>query len=274
MKTIVLRIIGIFIVIGLALGFRERNLRPDGRMHVAFLDVGQGDSALLTFPNGERMLIDGGPDWTTLEELGARLPFFDRRVDAVLLSHPNSDHMVSIPEILRRYRVTTLITAGTPFGSGLYHAVLSGAELQGVKLTTVRAGDTIRISDATLTVLWPIVPRPRGMAKDVNNDSIVLRVEERGKRILFTGDEEGVVEKTLVAAHADLRADVLKVAHHGSATSSSTGFLLAVHPRIAVISVGKNNPYHHPSEAIVQRLKRLGVDVRRTDASGDVEIVW
>ncbi len=264
---------GVFVMLAL-LAARERTLLPDGRMQAVFLDVGQGDSALLTFPDGTRMLIDGGPDWTTLEALGSRLPFFDRSVDVVLLSHPNSDHMVSLPEVLRRYRVRTLITAGTPFDSGLYHALLSGALLRGVKLTAVEADSTIRIADAVLTVLWPPVPRPHGMNKDVNNDSIVLRLEQGGKRILFTGDEESIVEKTLLAAGVDLRADILKIAHHGSVTSSSTGFLLAVHPKTAVISVGKKNPYGHPNPVILRRLQSLGIDVLRTDEEGDIVFVW
>ncbi len=264
---------GCFVVLVL-LAARERTLLPDGRMHVAFLDVGQGDSTLLTFRDGSRMLIDGGPDWSALEALGRRLPFFDRRIDVVLLSHPNTDHMVSLPEVLRRYRVRTLVTAGTAFDAGLYRAVLSGASLSGVRHTVFRAGDSLRMNGAVLTVLWPPTVRPRGMDKDVNNDSIVLRMEERGKRVLFTGDLESIVERTLVAAGVDLRADILKVGHHGSVTSSSPEFLRAVHPSTAVISVGKGNPYRHPHPDVVQRLQELNIAIRRTDTEGTVEVVW
>lgn len=274
MKNTVRNTIGVFVVIAILLGAREWMLRPDGKMHAVFLDVGQGDSALVTFRDGTRMLVDGGPDWSTLEALGKRLPFFDRRIDIVVLSHPNSDHMTALPEVLRRYRVQTLVTGGTPFDSGLYHAVLSGAALRGIAVTAVQAGDTIAVGDADMEILWPTVPRPAGLDRDVNNDSVYLMLKESGKRILFTGDGESVVEKTLVAAHADLHADVLKIGHHGSTTSSSTGFLLAVHPTTAVVSVGEGNPYHHPSAAVMQRLRNLGIDVRRTDEQGDIEIVW
>ncbi len=274
MKRKVAIAVGMFAVVVMFCGAREWALRPDGKMHVAFLDVGQGDSALVTFRDGTRMLIDGGPDWSTLEALGKRLPFFDRTIDILLLSHPNTDHMTSFPEVLRRYRVTTLMTAGTPFDSGLYRAVLSGAALHGIPLTRVKAGDSIQIDSAELTILWPPVPRLRGMDRSENNDSVILRLEESGKRILFTGDEEVVVEKTLLAARADLKADILKVAHHGSKSSSSTGFLLAVGPKIAVISVGRNNAYHHPSTAVVRRLEALGATVHRTDQEGTIDIVW
>lgn len=266
--------IGIFAVAVALLSCREWSLQPDGRMHVDFLSVGQGDATLVTFRDGTRMLIDGGPDWSALESLGTHLPFFDRRIDIVVLSHPNADHMTAFPEVFRRYRVRTLITGGTTFDSGLYLATLSGAALSGVRLTVVKAGDTMRIADATVNILWPPLTRPKGLAKDVNNDSVYLMLDEGGKRILFTGDGEEPVEKTLVAAGVDLHADVLKVAHHGSKTSSGTGFLLAVDPSIAVISVGKDNTYGHPSNAVIRRLNTLGIEVRRTDLEGEVDIVW
>lgn len=266
--------IGIFVILIGLLTLREWILRPDGAMHVVFLDTGQGDSTLLTFRDGTRMLIDGGPDWSPLESLGKRLPFFDRTIDILVLSHPNSDHMTSFGEIIRRYDVQALITAGTPFSSDMYHAILSGALLHGVTVNTVEAGDILRIADATLSVLWPPSPRPTGMSRDANNDSIYLMLEESGKRILFTGDGESIVEKTLVAANADLKADILKAAHHGSKTSSSTGFLLAVNPKAAVISVGRNNSYHHPSPSVIKLMKSLDIDIRRTDQEGDIEVVW
>lgn len=271
--TIAKILTGCFVVLVL-LAARERALLPDGRMHVTFLDVGQGDAELITFRDGSRMLIDGGPDWAALEALGKRLPFFDRGIDVVVLSHPNTDHMVSLPEVLRRYRVRTLVTAGTTFDSGLYRAILSGAALRQVHHTVLRAGDSLRIDDAALTVLWPPIIRPQGMDKDVNNDSLVLRLEERGKRVLFTGDLESIVERTLVAAGVDLRADILKVGHHGSATSSSYEFLRAVRPSTAIISVGRENPYRHPHPGVMERLRSLGIEFRRTDTDGTIDIVW
>jgi competence protein ComEC len=263
-----------FVLLGLVVLTRDVLLMPDGRTHAEFFDVGQGDSALLTFTDGTRMLIDGGPDWRTLEELGKTLPLLDRRIDIVVLSHPNSDHMMSLPEVLRRYRVRTLLTAGTPFESGWYAATLSGAVLAGTKVVTVRAGDRIEAGAASVRVVWPPVPRPPGMNKDVNNDSLTLMVEAGGKKLLFTGDLEDIVEKTLLAAKADLKADILKVPHHGSRSSSSTGFLLAVDPEIAVISVGRNNTYGHPAPAVVRRLQSMGIAIRRTDEEGTVRISW
>lgn len=274
MRQTLSRVIVGILCIGLLLGAREFAYRVDGKTHAAFFDVGQGDSALMTFPDGTRMLVDGGPDWSTLEHLGKTLPFFDRTIDIVVLSHPNADHMMSLPEVLRRYHVRTLLTAGTIFSSGRYAATLSGAVLAGTTLLTLSAGDHIDLADATIRVVWPPKNRPPSMSKNENNDSLTLMVETPEKRILFTGDLESIVERTLVQAHADIHADILKVPHHGSKSSSSTGFLLAVQPAVAVVSVGKDNQYGHPAADVIQRLKALGIAIRRTDQEGTVEIMW
>lgn len=266
-------LIGI-VCIGLLLAGRELTYRTDGKTHAEFFDVGQGDSALMTFPDGTRMLIDGGPDWSTLEHLGQALPFFDRTIDIVVLSHPNADHMMSLPEVLRRYHVRTLLTAGTVFSSGRYTATLSGAALAGTQLLALSAGDHIDLTNATIRVVWPPKSRPPTMSKNENNDSLTLLIETPKKRILFTGDLESIVERTLVEAHADVRADILKVPHHGSKSSSSTGFLLAVQPTVAIISVGKNNGYGHPSSDVIRRLQAIGTDIRRTDQEGSIELMW
>lgn len=267
-------ILGCITVLLVLLGGREFQLLPDGKTHIVFLDVGQGDSALLTLKDGQRILIDGGPDWSTLEKLGRYLPFFDRRIDLLVLSHPNSDHIMSFPEVLRRYSVGALVTAGSVYDSGLYAATLSGASLHGVPLVTMYAGKSIRIGEDSFEALWPPEILPKGFNKDTNNESLVLRFMHAGKRILFTGDMESIVEKTLIAAGADLRADVLKVPHHGSKTSSTLEFLRAVHPTIAVVSVSRENSYGHPNADVLQRLQAVGAGIRRTDKEGDIEIEW
>jgi competence protein ComEC len=244
----------------MCLGARELWLQPDGKAHVRFLDVGQGDSALLTLADGNTIVIDGGPDWSTLERLGTYMPFFKRRIDILILSHPNSDHMVSFPEILRRYSVGTLVIAGTQYDSGIYHATLSGASLHGIPIVTMHAGQHINLGEDSIDVLWPPEIMPKGFDKDANNESLTVRFTHNGKRVLFTGDLESIVERTLVAAHADLKADVLKVPHHGSKTSSSDDLLRAVQPSIAVISVGRENTYGHPNPEVVARLKAIGAD--------------
>lgn len=249
-------------------------LQPDGKTHIIFFDVGQGDSALLTLADGKRILIDGGPDWSTLERLGKYMPFFDRRIDMLILSHPNSDHMVSFPEVLRRYSVGALVTAGTMYDSGVYIATLSGATLHGVPVVIMHAGQKISLGADTLEAIWPPAVMPSGFDKDANNESLVIRFTHAGKRVLFTGDMESIVEKTLVEAKADLTADILKVPHHGSKFSSTLEFLRAVAPTIAVISAAEDNSYGHPHPDVLARLTAIGADIKRTDELGDIELKW
>ena len=258
----------------LILSGREFMLRPDGRVHIRFLDVGQGDSTLITLADGKRIIIDGGPDWSTLEGIGRTMPFFNRSIDVLVLSHPNADHMTSFPEILRRYSVKVLVTAGTTYDSGIYAATLARAKNRGTQHIVMHAGQVLNVGEDTLEALWPPAVMPVGFDKDVNNESLTLRFTHAGKRALFTGDFEEIVEKTLVAASVDLKADILKVPHHGSKTSSSTGFLLAVHPSTAIISVARENSYGHPNPGVLSRLRGIGADVRLTDDEGDIEIVW
>lgn len=261
-------------VLLIILGGREFLLQPDGTTHIVFLDVGQGDSALLTLGDGTRILIDGGPDWSTLEKLGRYMPFFDRRIDMLILSHPNSDHMVSFPEVLRRYSVGALVTAGTIYESGVYAATLSGASVHGVPLVTAYAGQTLSLGESTLDIIWPPKIMPAGFSTDANNASLVLRFTHAGKRVLFTGDMESIVEKTLVEADADLKADILKAPHHGSKSSSTLEFLRAVQPSVTVISVAADNSYGHPHPDVLARLTAIGTEIRRTDEVGDIELKW
>lgn len=261
-------------VLLIVLGGREFALQPDGKTHIVFLDVGQGDSTLLTLSDGKRILIDGGPDWSTLEKIGKYMPFFDRRIDMLILSHPNSDHMVSFPEVLRRYSVGALVTAGTIYDSGIYSATLSGAELHGVPLVVMHAGQKIALGSDTLEAIWPPAIMPSGFDKDANNESLVVRFTHEGKRVLFTGDMESIVEKTLVEAKVDLKADILKVPHHGSKSSSTMEFLRAVQPKVAIISAAKDNSYGHPHPDVLARLTTIGTEIKRTDEFGDIELKW
>lgn len=267
-------IFGVLALLIAILAIREWQRSPDGHLHIRFLAVGQGDSVLLTTPSGRIVVIDGGPDWSTLEGLGRFLPFFDRRIDMLILSHPNLDHLVSFPEILKRYQVGAISMTGIENSLPRYNQMFALAEARHIPILTLTAGRTIDLGDSVLlTILWPPSSMPPGFTKNVNDTSVIARLEYQGHRALFTGDEERPTEETLIRAHADLRADVLKVPHHGSRTSSSTGFLLAIHPSLAVISVGKNS-YGHPRPEIIKRMKSLGIEVKRTDQYGTVEVVW
>ena len=261
-------------LVAIGLGIREYSLSSDQKVHLYFLSVGQGDSTLIVTPKGKRILIDGGPDWSTLESLGTHLPFLDRHIDLLVLSHPNLDHLLSFPEIMKRYSIGGLALSGTENALPRYQKMFALAGEKNIPLVTLSAGQRITIEDDVFfDVLWPPVIMPTGFSKNENNASAVLMLLYKNHRALFTGDMEKPVEETLVRAHVDLKTDILKVAHHGSRSSSSTGFLLAAKPALAVISVGKNT-YGHPRAEIIERLRSIGADVQRTDQAGTIEVVW
>ncbi len=256
---------------------RDVSLLPDGRLHLDVLDVGQGDSLLLTAPSGLRMLIDGGPDVQALVELGRLLPVSDQHVDIVVLTHPHRDHLVSLPTVLRRGGVRTVLLSGPTY---------DGAEYRSFLRETASAGTTVIISDpatsldlgagVTLDVLWP---PPETYARpwegDVNDASVVLAVRWQGKCLaLLTGDLEAAGEENVLRSGADVSCELLKAGHHGSRTSTGISWLLAVRPAIAAISAGTGNTYDHPHEEVLDRLVKAGVEIRRTDREGTLSFVW
>ncbi len=268
--------IGILVIITtILLAFREWSLQPDGHTHFYFLDVGQGDSALIVTPSGKHIVMDGGPDWKALEGLGKYLPFFSRRIDLLTLSHPHLDHYASFPESLKRYDVKTLVISNVESHSPWIKRIRDTANARGTAIKEMHAGETIDLGDhLNMNLLWPPEKLDKSFTTDLNNTSLVFKLSDGIHRALLTGDAEEPVEATLLAAHVDLKADLLKAGHHGSKTSSSTGFLLAVHPNLAVVSVGVGNSFGHPNPGVMKRYETLGIPTRRTDQEGTIEVVW
>jgi len=252
--------------------------RADGTTRITVLDVGQGDAILVEGGRGGRMLVDGGPDPDRLlVELDRRLPPWDRRIDILVLTHPHEDHVAGMPLLLERYRIGRVYETGMR-GPGPGYAAFArdltgrpGAPPDGILSTGAR----IALDDVRFRVLWPDpgrVPRePPDGGRGINDVSIVLLGEVAGRRFLLTGDVEDDVDPIL--ATRDLPpVDILKVAHHGSATASTPAFLDRVQPRIAVVSSGAGNPYGHPARSTIDRLGATGARVLRTDTDGSVAI--
>ncbi len=285
--------------------------QPDGLMHLDVLDVGQGDALWVETPNGRRMLVDGGPSPSAvLAALGRRKAPWDRRVDVVVLTHPDADHVAGLPAVLARYRVGLVVGPGvahdTPDGRAWEAAVRTEGE-EGAERIRARAGDVIVLDEAAgvrAVVLWPTadvamlggasatsrgggaVGNGAANAIDastastaspwsVNDRSVVLRLEYGRRSALLTGDISEVVEERLVASGAELRSDVLKVPHHGSDSSSSPAFLARIRPRVALIGVGADNRFDHPRPIVLERLASLAdgpASVRRTDQDGELRM--
>jgi competence protein ComEC len=251
--------------------------RVDGSTRITVLDVGQGDSILVEGGRGARMLIDAGPDPDRLLiELDRRLPPWDRRIDILILTHPHEDHVAGMALLLERYRIGRVYETGMR-GPGPGYAAFSRdlASRAAPPHATLSTGARIALDDIRFRVLWPDpgrVPRePPDGGRGINDVSIVLLGEVAGRRFLLTGDVEDDVDP-LLATRGLPSIDVLKVAHHGSATASTPAFLDAVRPGIAIVSAGAGNPYGHPARSTIDRLRGTGARVLRTDTDGTIQI--
>ncbi|MBC7249990.1 MAG: DNA internalization-related competence protein ComEC/Rec2 [Anaerolineae bacterium] len=244
---------------------------PDGKLHVVFFDVGQGDAIFIQTPQGRQVLIDGGPDPTALTAaLGRRMPFWDRSLDLVILTHPDTDHLTGLVPVLERYRVDRVLEPGYPATSETYARWLELIAEKRIPALLARRGVRIELEPGLVCeMLHPAGdPDPEDKA---NNASAVTRWTWGQVTFLLPGDIEQEVEAALVDSGQPLQATVLKVPHHGSDTSSSAAFLQAVAPQLAIISVGADNRFGHPSPEVLERL--AGRTVLRTDERGTIEIV-
>jgi competence protein ComEC len=243
---------------------------PDGRLKVTVLDVGQGDAILIETPEGHHLLIDGGADGRLLmEALGAELPFWERSLDLVALTHPQEDHIAGLVTALERYEVGQVLATSRESESATYGEWQAQIARLGVEQIEARAGMSIALGQgATLRVLAPGASVAR--APNANDSSLVLRLEYGNASFLLTGDIEAAGEEALLRSDAGLASTVLKVPHHGSRTSTTPAFLREVQPAVAVISVGEANPYGHPSPTVLDRLSETLV--LRTDGHGAVRL--
>ncbi len=259
--------------VGIAGGLR------DGRISIHVLDVGQGDAVLVEGDRGTRILVDGGPDPDRLITLlDSRLPPWDRRIDLLILSHPHEDHAAGFPALFGRYRIGQVAENGMT-GRGPGEAALRRVlAREGRPVARLAAGDRIAVDGGEIHVLWPprdaVPARSPESGREVNDSSLVLDLRFGERRFLLAADVEDDVDPRLLAAGIAEggRADLLKVAHHGSATATTDALLAALRPRVAVASAGRGNPYGHPSPRTLDRIRASGARVFRTDEDGSVSI--
>lgn len=236
---------------------------------VDFLDVGQGDAALIKIAKGKTILIDGGPDNLVLKRLGENLPFFKRKIDLVILSHSHDDHVIGLLEILYRYKIDTIIYVDDVNKPEFLAELLKEARVRGVNLINLKKEAKINYSASCS--LFLLNPAALSVSEDDNN-SIVVKLDCDGLRAIFSGDNSLAVEKALLATGYDWSAEIMKASHHGSKTSNGEAFLRAVKPKIFVISAGTNNRFNHPHEEVLDRVKSLNIDIKRTDIEGTIKV--
>ncbi|MDD5291072.1 MAG: ComEC/Rec2 family competence protein [Patescibacteria group bacterium] len=247
---------------------------PPKELEVDFFDVGQGDAILIKSPMGQNILIDGGPDNKVIEELGKNLPFWDKQIDLMVLTHPHDDHATGLIEVIKRYSVKKILYTGVVHGAPNYLAWLEEVRERKIPLIIIDRPQKIVLGDSCyLDIIYPTKSLLGQEVENLNNSSIVAKLVYGQTKFLLTGDAEAEVEKELLDVRVDLSAQVLKTGHHGSDTSSSEDFLEAVNPKLAVIQVGKDNDFGHPSLRILKRLERIGAEILRTDINGAVKII-
>lgn len=234
-------------------------------------DVGQGDSIFVQTSDGKQMLIDGGPDDTVLAKLGAVMPFWDHDIDVVVLTHPHADHVSGLVSVLRQYHVGEVWYTGVTYPVDAYLTFVDELRARGIVTKIISEPADIVFGTSMVSVLYPFSLFGGGYIESPNNTSIVLKFTSGQHSVLTTGDIEVEAERELVASYEDMQIDVLKVAHHGSKTSSTEEFLDATQPGFAIIPVGEND-YGHPNYEVVRRLENNGARVLRTDQGGDVLI--
>jgi competence protein ComEC len=253
---------------------------PDGRLHLWVFDVGQGDAIMLRTPRGHTALIDGGPGATPLlNGIGNNLPFWQHNLNLLVLTHPHQDHMMGFAELADRYHVDQVVQTLFTATVGVQAEWLHELKSLGIPVSHPTRGERItfeREPEVSLQVLSPttIDAHREGNNEDTNNTSIVLKLMYGKHSILLEGDAQVEAERDMARSiPADLKSDILKVAHHGSDTSSSPQFLALVRPKVAIISVGAANKYGHPAPQTLDNLQETGARIYRTDEDGTVEII-
>jgi competence protein ComEC len=246
---------------------------PDDELRVSFLNVGEGD-AILIQKGSRQVLIDGGPSPQAISlELSRQMPFWDRTIDLVVLTHPHQDHLAGLVEVMQRYRVKQVLYPDLDYSSPSYDEGVRLIGEKGVKSTVARTGEQIDLGDGiVIEVLNPQSELITGSESDIDNNSVALLLKDGKVSFLLTADIMSETEQELLRERADLASTVLKVAHHGSDTSSTQEFLAVVNPQIAVISCGVDNRFGHPDDTVVTRLvEKVGEgNVYRTDTEGTI----
>jgi len=242
--------------------------KPSGLLEVNFLDVGQGDAILIKDCLGKTILIDGGPDKTILQQLGKVLPWYDKTIDLMILTHNHDDHLVGLLEVLKKYKIEHIIYPNTAIKSSNYSSWLKLARERKIDLLNITNLNKLILSCGYFSIL------SKGIIDgNINNESLVLKLNYNKTSFLLAGDAEKEVENKLIEQKiVTSKINVFKLSHHGSDTANTENFLNIIKPDIAIIEVGKNNKFGHPSLRIINRLKRLGTKIFRTDNNGNIKI--
>lgn len=243
-----------------------------GGLRVEFFDVGQGDASMITAPTGEQILVDGGPDKSIINRLSSALPLSDRQIEYVILTHPHADHVSGLVEVSRRYEIGQVIMTEASHNASDYLEFLELIKEKNIPVLVIDKAQQLIIASTTFDFLAPtesfLIDRP----ENLNNTSIVFRVIYGSSSLLFMGDYENE-EMLAKSTTTTLKADIIKIGHHGSSNANDFSFLKAVLPRYAVVSLGAKNKFGHPHYRVIHSLQKLETQILRTDQSGNITFV-
>ena len=242
-----------------------------GKLRLIFCDVGQGDGILLISPAGKQIVVDGGPGNKMVDCLGQKMPFWDRTIEMVVLTHPQKDHLEGLLSVLARYKVEMIATTGVENNTDLFEEWQKAFLSEGARIYTPREGDRLVVDKANIDVIWPpneklAIWKLAGLS-ELNESSVVLRLQMGQFCAYLTGD----IPKETLDEIIDRACQILKVSHHGSKTGTSEKVLDEARPQIALIQVGRNN-FGHPHKEVIDLLKSSNIKIFRNDINGIVEI--
>lgn len=259
-----------FLIFFIYLSWSYLEYFKSGAFRLIFFDVGQGDSSLIITPGGQTILIDGGPDKKVLRGLGSVLPFWRRTIDLLVITHAHDDHITGLIEVSRRYQIKGILYNNLDFDTPALKSLLKVIQDNKIKMIKVETGMLFNFdNDCALSVL----ASSQETVKNENDYSIVTKFNCLGKNVLSGGDAGFAIENILLNQGLNLKADIFKISHHGSASANSLQFLEAIKPQVVIISVGENNKFGHPAPLTLDRLNSLSVDIYRTDINSQLEFL-
>lgn len=259
--------------------------REKNNLKIIFFDVGQGDAIFIETSEEKQILIDGGDNSLILDKLTKQMKFDDRLIDVIVLTHPHADHVTGLIEVLKRYQVGEVWLTGVIHTSSIYLEFLNLIKEKQIPTKIIFAcgkknikgcNDIMALgTEVQFKILYPLENLSQKRLDDANNSSLVMKLNYKTDSLMLVGDAEMTDEEKMLGIFeaSELKSDVLKLGHHGSADGSSEKFLEAIQPEYGIISVGKDNPYGHPSLRIIRRLERIGAKIFRTDELGDIVFV-
>lgn len=240
---------------------------------IHFIDVGSGDGAFIRTPEGFNIVIDGGPQGKLSNYLGINYPFLGKDIDLLILSHPHEDHIIGALDILKSYKVKKVLGSGVLSQSPVYSTFLKTVKDKNIDFIVARQGQNIKFGKLNIEVLFPFEYLLNKKISNINNSSLMIKIEYENFSCLFPGDLEKDVADEILFSGIDIKSDVIKVSHQGSKNGiqNVSKFLELANPKIAIISVGENS-YGHPSKETIDKLTSYSIDILRTDTKGNIVI--